>query len=66
MQQQQFTSHELFELRCALNESISYWYDVYIRVLNGSANHLTLEGTKLVLDNRQKLLEHIEAMQAKL
>jgi len=64
--QQQFTSHQLFELRCALNESCSYWHDIYIRVLNGSATHVTLEGTKLVLDNRQKLLEHIEAMQAKL
>jgi hypothetical protein len=64
--QQQLTPNELFELKCALHESISYWHDVYIKVLNGSATHVTLEGTELVLDNRRKLLEHIEAMQAKL
>ena len=64
--QQQFTPHQLFELHCAVSESCSYWHDIYIKVLNNSATHVTLEGTKLVLDNRLKLLEHIEAMQAKL
>jgi hypothetical protein len=64
--QEQFTPHQLFELRCALNESTSYWHDIYIRVLNGSATHVTLEGTKLVMDNRQKLLEHIETLMDKL
>lgn len=63
---QQLTPNELFELKCALHESCSYWHDVYMRVAKGQANHVTLEGTQLVINSRQKLLEHIEAMQAKL
>jgi hypothetical protein len=37
-----------------------------MKVAKGQANHVTLEGTQLVINSRQKLLEHIEAMQAKL
>lgn len=64
--QKQLTPNELFDLKCALHESISYWHDIYMKVANGKVNYVTLEGTELVLDNRRKLLKHIEAMQAKL
>jgi len=63
---QQLTANELFELKCALHESCSYWHDVYMKVADGNANHVTMEGVQTVINSRQKLLEHIEAMQAKL
>ena len=63
---QQLTRSELFELNCALHESCSYWHDVYMKVANGEATHVTLEDTELVINSRRKLLEHIKAMQAKL
>jgi hypothetical protein len=63
---QQLTRSELFDLNCALSESCSYWHDVYMKVANGEANHVTLEDTQLVINSRRRLLEHIRAMQAKL
>lgn len=63
---QQLTYNELFELKCALHESCSYWHDVFMKVANGELDHVTMEGAQTVINSRQKLLEHIEAMQAKL
>jgi len=63
---QQLTYNELFELKSALHESCSYWHDVYMKVAQGKANHVTTEAAQAVINSRQKLLEHIEAMQAKL
>lgn len=63
---QQLTYNELFELKCALHESCSYWHEVYMKVADGKANHVTMEGAQTVINSRQRLLEHIEAMQAKL
>jgi hypothetical protein len=37
-----------------------------MKVANGELNHVTMEGAQTVINSRQKLLEHIEAMQAKL
>jgi hypothetical protein len=63
---QQLTPNELFELKCALHESCSYWHNVFMRVAEGKDSHVTMEGAQTVINSRQKLLEHIEAMQAKL
>ena len=63
---QQLTPNELFELNSALHESCSYWHEVYMKVANGKANHLTMEGVQRVINSRRKLLEHIKTMQAKL
>jgi len=63
---QQLTPNELFELKCALHESCSYWHDVFMKVADGKATHMTMKDAQTVISSRQKLLEHIEAMQAKL
>ena len=63
---QNLTNNELFELKSALHESCSYWHDVYMKVAEGKANHVTIEAAQAVINSRKKLLEHIETMQDKL